>query len=109
MSNSGWFTQTSIERENHVLTMTDNAADVVKKIVDQNVADDQAGLRISQAVDQSLALTPAPESEPGDQVVEENGARVFLDEGAAAVLDDKVLDAKVEADGSVQFAVGEQG
>ena len=89
--------------------MTDNAADVVKKIVEQNVTDEQAGLRISQGVDESLALTPVVGSEPGDQVVEEHGARVFLDEGAAAVLDDKILDAKVEPDGSVQFAVGEQG
>ncbi len=92
-----------------MLTMTDNAADVVQKIVEQNLADEHAGLRISQAADESLALTPVPASEPGDQVVEEHGARVFLDEGAAAVLDDKILDAKVEADGSVQFAVGVQG
>jgi iron-sulfur cluster assembly protein len=89
-----------------VLTLTDNAAEVVQKIVEQNVTDEQAGLRISQEVDESLALAPAVASEPGDQVVEEKGARVFLDEGAAAVLDDKVLDAKVEPDGSVQFAVG---
>lgn len=100
--------QTSIEREKHVLTLTDNAADVVQKIVEQNVADEQAGLRISQQADESLALTPAGASEPGDQVVEEKGARVFLDEGSAALLDDKVLDAQVEDDGSVQFAVGVQ-
>jgi iron-sulfur cluster assembly protein len=92
-----------------MLTMTSNAADVVKKIVEQNVADHDAGLRISRAADESLALTPVPGSEPGDQVVEESGARVFLDEGAASVLDDKVLDATVGADGSVQFAVGVQG
>lgn len=92
-----------------MLTMTDNAADVVQKIVEQNVAEDEAGLRISQAPDESLALTPVASSQPGDQIVEENGARVFLDEGAAAVLEDKVLDAKVGADGSVQFAVGVQG
>ena len=91
-----------------MLTMTDNAADVVKTIVEQTVAEEQAGLRISRAADESLALTPASGSEPGDQVVEENGARVFLDVGAALVLDDKILDAKVEADGSVQFAVGVQ-
>lgn len=91
-----------------MLTLTDNAADVVQKIVEQNVADEQAGLRISQQADESLTLAPADASEPGDQVVEEKGARVFLDEGAAAVLDDKVLDAQVEDDGSVQFAVGVQ-
>jgi len=89
--------------------MTDTAADVVQKIVEQNVTEEQAGLRISQGADAALTLTPAPEAQPGDQVLEENGARVFLDAGAAAVLDDKVLDAQVGADGSVQFAVGEQG
>jgi iron-sulfur cluster assembly protein len=89
--------------------MTDNAADVVKQIVEQSVTDEQAGLRISQGQDESLSLAPAVASEPGDQVVEEKGARVFLDEGAAIVLDDKILDAKVEPDGSVQFAVGVQG
>ena len=91
-----------------MLTMTDTAADVVKKIVDQNVTDEDAGLRISQASDESLALAPVVASHPGDQVVQEKGARVFLDEAAAAVLDDKILDATVEPDGSVQFAVGSQ-
>ncbi len=91
-----------------MLTMTENAVDVVKKIVDQNATEDEAGLRISQAPDESLALTPAVTSEPGDQVVLADGARVFLDEGAAALLDDKVLDAKVGEDGAVQFAVGTQ-
>lgn len=91
-----------------MLTMTDNAADVVKQIVEQSVADDQAGLRIAQAPDESLSLAPAAESEPGDQVLEAKGARLFLDEGAASTLDDKVLDAQVDPDGSVQFAVGVQ-
>ena len=91
-----------------MLTLTDNAADVVQKIVEQTVADDQAGLRISQQPDESLALAPSVASEPGDQVVEEKGARVFLDEGAATLLEDKVLDAQVEEDGGVQFAIGTQ-
>ncbi len=91
-----------------MLTITENAADVVKKIVDQNDTEPDAGLRISQGTDESLALAPAVTAQPGDQVVEEKGAKVFLDEGAALVLNDKILDAKVEEDGSVQFAVGVQ-
>ncbi len=91
-----------------MLTITENAADVVKKIVDQNVTEPDAGLRISQGEDEALALSPAVTAQPGDQVVEEKGAKVFLDEGAALALDDKILDAKVEEDGSVQFAVGVQ-
>jgi Fe-S cluster assembly iron-binding protein IscA len=88
--------------------MTDNAADVVQKIVEQTVADEQAGLRISESGEESLALVPAAASEPGDEVVEAKGARVFLDEGAATLLADKILDAKVEPDGSVEFAIGVQ-
>ena len=91
-----------------MLTITENAADVVKKIVDQNVTEDEAGIRISQGADQSLALATAVTAQPGDQVVEEQGARVFLDEDAAVALDDKILDATVGDDGSVQFAVGVQ-
>ncbi len=91
-----------------MLTITENAADVVKKIVDQNDAEPEAGIRISQGADESLALAAAVASEPGDQVVEDKGARVFLDEAAAVLLDDKVLDASVGDDGAVQFAVGVQ-
>ena len=46
---------------------------------------------------------------PGDQVVEEAGARIFLEESAATLLDDKTLDAMVDESGTVQFAVAPQG
>lgn len=90
-----------------MLTITENAADVVNKIVEQTATEDEAGVRISKGADESLALSTAV-SQPGDQVIEEKGARVFLDEGAAVVLNDKILDATVGDDGSVQFAVGPQ-
>jgi iron-sulfur cluster assembly protein len=97
-----------------VLTLTENASTVVKTIVDQSVeqsADqDTAGLRISQDAPDSPALhviaTEAPQ--PGDQVLEEDGARVFLEETAAATLDDKVLDAQVDDGGGVQFSIAAQ-
>lgn len=89
-----------------MLTITENAADVVKKIVDQNVTEGDTGIRISQADGGSLALATAVTAQAGDQVVEEQGARVFLDEDAAIALNDQTLDATVGDDGSVQFAVG---
>ena len=94
-----------------MLTLTDNAADVVKQIADQVPEAEASGLRISQAgpgEDAGLALTPAEAPLPGDQVVDDGGARVFLDETAAQLLDDKVLDAQVGQDGSVQFGLGQQ-
>jgi hypothetical protein len=38
--------------------------------------------------------------------VESSGARVFLEENAAVVLSDKVLDAQVDDEGAVRFAIG---
>ncbi|AXT84965.1 Fe-S cluster assembly protein HesB [Aeromicrobium sp. A1-2] len=94
-----------------MLTLTDNAADIVKKI-SEGVADpEQSGLRISEAEDGTeagLTLAPVESPEPGDQVVDADGARVFLDKAAAELLGDKVLDAQVDPDGSVQFGLGQQ-
>jgi iron-sulfur cluster assembly protein len=42
-----------------------------------------------------------------DQVIEEEGARVFVEPEAAAILEDKVLDATVVGD-RVQFSLNEQ-
>jgi iron-sulfur cluster assembly protein len=94
-----------------VLTLTENANNVVKSIVEQSGAGEQAGLRISQDAPDNPALqvTPAETPEPGDQVVEEEtGARVFLEETAAVTLGDKVLDAQVDQSGGVQFSIGTQ-
>ena len=40
--------------------------------------------------------------------MEDAGARVFLEENAAGILDDKVLDAQVDESGSVQFSIAPQ-
>jgi iron-sulfur cluster assembly protein len=94
-----------------VLTLTENANHVVKSIVEQSGAGEQAGLRISQDAPDNPALEvmPAEAPQPGDQVLEEEaGARVFLEETAAVTLGDKVLDAQVDQSGGVQFSIGLQ-
>jgi iron-sulfur cluster assembly protein len=99
------------EWENDMLTLTDNAADIVKQIADQVPDAEGPGLRISGAeegADAGLTLTAAEAPQPGDQVLDEHGARVFLDEAAATLLDDKVLDAEVKPDGAVTFGLGQQ-
>ena len=99
------------EQEMHVvLTLTENANTVVKNIVDQAGTGQEAGLRISQDEPESPALhvMPTQGPQPGDQVLEEDGARVFLEETAAATLDDKILDAQVDANGGVQFTIATQ-
>jgi iron-sulfur cluster assembly protein len=93
-----------------VLTLTENASTVVKTLVDQTGSTEDGGLRISQdAVDSpALHVIPSESPQPGDQVVEEDGARVFLEETAADTLDDKILDAQVDDRGGVQFTIAPQ-
>jgi len=91
-----------------VLTLTENASTVVKKISEQTV--EAQGLRISAPdPDKSeLALAVVAEPEATDAVVESDGALVFLEPVASGILDDKILDARVEENGSVSFAIGQQ-
>lgn len=93
-----------------MLTLTENASTVVKSIVDQSSEDGEAGLRISQDAPDSPALhvMPTEAPQPGDQVLEDAGARVFLEETAAVTLEDKVLDAQVDDNGGVQFTIAQQ-
>jgi Fe-S cluster assembly iron-binding protein IscA len=41
-------------------------------------------------------------------VLDESGARVFLDPEAAAILDDKTLDVTSDNSGQIQFAIAPQ-
>ena len=78
-----------------MLTLTQNATLIVKEIADQQGGAEGTGLRITAGVDEpGLTVTTAELPEPGDQVLEQDGATVYLDEGAATMLDDKVLDAE---------------
>ncbi|GAB3586151.1 iron-sulfur cluster biosynthesis family protein [Leifsonia lichenia] len=90
-----------------MLTLTENASTIVKTLTEQAPQDD-AGLRISSSNPQhtSFAAAVAPAPEPADQVVETGGARLFLEEEAAVALDDKILDAQVDDQGAVSFAIG---
>lgn len=92
-----------------MLTLTENATTVVKNLTEQIPAD-TAGLRISQAPvpDEGFAVALADAPVPGDTVVEDGGARVFVDTVANAQLDDRVLDARIEDDGSVGFALAQR-
>ena len=88
-----------------MLTLTENATLVIKSITGVEGAPEGAGVRISQEnpADPALAVTTTEAPRPGDQVVEEAGARVFLEQNAANALDDKILDAAVDDKGGVEF------
>ena len=66
-------------------------------------------IRDTRSAETGFELGISPQPETTDAVVEVEGARVFLDAGAALALEDKVLDAQMEQDGSVRFALAVQG
>jgi Fe-S cluster assembly iron-binding protein IscA len=95
-----------------VLAITPDAAEAIKGVVNSSGLPDDAGLRIARpaAGDERGAgfeLTVAPVPAEDDQVIEENGAHVFLEPQAANVLDDRKLDADVRGD-QVQFLLEPQ-
>jgi Fe-S cluster assembly iron-binding protein IscA len=90
-----------------MLALTENVTEIVKKLADEVPA--VSGVRIAAEADgQSMSVSPADQAGPGDQVVEQDGATVYLDETASVILADKVLDGGVDEEGNIQFALGQQ-
>jgi Fe-S cluster assembly iron-binding protein IscA len=92
-----------------MLTMTDSAVAVIRDLTSQHPSSSSAGLRI--AADRKagrLTFTLAEHPVPGDQVLDDAGVRVFLDEPASLILDRKALDAAIDNQGRVQFGFAEQ-
>jgi iron-sulfur cluster assembly protein len=97
-----------------MLTLTPTAAEAVRTLVaGAPVDDDTGGIRIAsgeetpQGTPLELALVAAPEA--ADEEIDVGGAHVFLEPRVAGFLDDKLLDASVEAGGQVRFSVLEPG
>jgi Fe-S cluster assembly iron-binding protein IscA len=92
-----------------MLTLTQTAAEAVKQIISRVPQAEDGGVRIRDTGTSSgFELSVAPDPLPRDTVVVTDGARVFLDEGAAVALDDRILDAELAQDGSVRFALAAQ-
>jgi len=94
-----------------MLTLTENASAIVHEITSQPGLAETAGLRITaeNTPEPAFAVSAAQQGEPGDQVVEQGGATIYLEPSAAELLDDKVLDAAVDPSGKVEFALALQG
>jgi iron-sulfur cluster assembly protein len=94
-----------------LLALTDDAVEAVRNIVSSSdELPETGGLRLvaeragTQAnLQLSVVALPAEE----DEVIEEQGVRVFLEPEAAALLDDKVLDASMEQH-QVEFTIADQ-
>ena len=93
-----------------MLCITEDAAAAINGIVTSAGLPEGAGLRITQELnteaedgprtDLRLSVVAAPEE--GDEVLQ--AERIFIDPGAADLLDDKLLDADV-VDQEVQFSL----
>jgi iron-sulfur cluster assembly protein len=94
-----------------MLTITTNAAEAIRALLDSTEVPEDGGIRISMAhqngaqASLELAISPAPME--GDQILEEEGAHVFLDEVAMVALEDKSLDAQIEGD-QISFGIVER-
>ncbi len=91
-----------------MLAITQSAAEAIKRIVTSSPIAEDGGLRISleplsnQTAKLELSLTESPQ--PGDSLVQKEGANIFVERAAATFLDDKVLDASMDQD-EVSFSL----
>lgn len=95
-----------------MLAVSDNAAQAIEAILEHEQAPEGAGLRIGVVQDNgggpAIGVGLAAGPQPTDQVVEKNGASVFVEDELSEPLDDKVLDTHVEGE-QIAFTVREQG
>lgn len=81
--------------------MTDRAIMAIRTLTAEPGTPKDAGIRIAHEDDAGfLGLRVAAEPADGDQIVEAGGVRVFLEPGAAAMLDGRSLDALLDAKGA---------
>jgi Fe-S cluster assembly iron-binding protein IscA len=96
-----------------VLMITPEASHAIRGILDASDAPDGAMFRIAPqgqdgtAPGPSLAVSVTDDPPPDDQIVESEEVAVAVEPSAAAMLDDKQLDATV-VDGQINFSIGEQ-
>lgn len=95
-----------------MLALTPAAVEVVTALTSGPGIPDTAGLRIAstgeapQAGGLEVELVSAPLE--SDQVVDETGARVFVETGAAPYVDDKVLNGELDEQGGAHFTLVQQ-
>jgi iron-sulfur cluster assembly protein len=94
-----------------LLALTDDAVEAVRNIVSSSdELPETGGLRLvaeRAGTQANLQLSVVALPAEDDEVIEEQGVRVFLEPEAAALLDDKVLDASMEQD-QVEFTIADQ-
>lgn len=93
-----------------MLTVTDDAVSAIDGILASRDLPDEAGVRVTAEFNPASSDTAGPElqlqvveaPQPGDQIVD--GASVYLEPEAAALLDERTLDAEQAGD-TLRFAL----
>jgi Fe-S cluster assembly iron-binding protein IscA len=92
-----------------VLTLTDRAAATIRTLTSQPGIPEETGLRMSlQDSDAGTLALSLEGPQPDDAVVEDGGARVFVQRDAAGIVDDRELDAELDEQGRASFMLGSQ-
>lgn len=90
-----------------MLALTADACQAIEGILGQS--ETATGIRIAPSTedgaDGQLQMTVADAPAATDDVIENEGAQVFVEETASPFLDDKVLDASITDDRSIQFEI----
>ncbi len=88
-----------------MLSLTDNAKAAITGITSQAGMPETGGVRITLTPDaDQVELSLAPEPEGNDQVIDEDGARVFVEDAASPLLEPHTLDAETGPEG-IGFAL----
>jgi Fe-S cluster assembly iron-binding protein IscA len=92
-----------------VLALTDSARSVIRDLATRPDVPEGGGLRIapSDAGELELSLVSGPA--PGDEVIDAEGGRLFLEPQTAEALTDQTLDAQVSDDGAGFYLRAEAG
>jgi Fe-S cluster assembly iron-binding protein IscA len=97
-----------------MLAISPAASDAIDAALQAATVPEGAGLRLASGArtEHGIAIELAfvTAAEPGDDIIETPAvADVFVEPEAAEILDDQVLDADVQADGSISFSLRPQG
>ncbi|MCG5218671.1 Fe-S cluster assembly protein HesB [Streptosporangium sp. KLBMP 9127] len=92
-----------------MLTLTTDAVVAIRDLTAQEEPSGETGLRLSTKSDNgagtSLDASISGGPQLGDEILEAEGARVFVESAIVSYLDDKTLDAEVAQEGGVTFLV----
>lgn len=91
-----------------MLTLTDNACHAVHDLTERAGLPEAGGMRIAQSTQQgTFDLSLVTEPVDGDQLIEAEGARVFVEPSTATLLADQQLDS-APAEGGTGFVLSPQ-